>query len=113
MRAQRMGSPSPEKEAAPPTAIGETRKQKICSTKHSSDRPIYQHRSSLTNDPRACRLAERIHALGARPFLELLSEIGEPDDVLLALTKYSRLDPEIVRALGADRLPAPALLKVG
>jgi hypothetical protein len=113
MRAFRTGWSPPEKESAPPTAIGETEKQKICSTKHSSDRRIYQHRFSLTNDPRACRLAERVHSLGVRPFLELLCEIGEPEDVLIALERFSKLNPEIVRALGADRLPAPALLKVG
>jgi hypothetical protein len=53
---------------------------------------------------------EQLHRLGARPVAELLVELGarylirHPIETLV--TSYlDRLDPRVVRALGADRLP--------
>ena len=61
-------------------------------------------------DVRFRRLIERFHALGPRPLAELLAELGA--ERLLRhvleqrLAEYvDRLDPELVKALGADRLP--------
>ena len=61
------------------------------------------------------RLARRVHALGPRVLAEMLNELagrymlGTP--VRQLLEQYSRLDPEGVRAVGADRFP-PTLTTV-
>jgi hypothetical protein len=52
----------------------------------------------------------KIHALGARPLFELIAEIerrGLRGDALdRCLNRFAALDPDLLRALGADRLPA-------
>lgn len=53
-------------------------------------------------DPAFRRAVERLHALGVRPLAELLIEIDADPDVV---ARYARLDPTIIRALGADRWP--------
>jgi hypothetical protein len=49
-------------------------------------------------------LASRLHSLG------LLKEIANGADLWRRLERYAELDPEIVRALGADELPHYAML---
>jgi hypothetical protein len=51
------------------------------------------------------RLAERMHALGPRPLLEFLREIIAGADAVERLERYAELDPNVVRDLGADRMP--------
>ena len=50
----------------------------------------------------------RLVQLGPRPTLELLLEIGEAhgclEDVADRLQRYSGMSPEMVRAIGADRI---------
>jgi hypothetical protein len=55
-------------------------------------------------------LASRLHSLGPRPTFELLKEIANGADLWRQLDRYAELDPEIVRALGADELPPYAVL---
>src|SRR6266478_5433532 len=50
-------------------------------------------------------LASHLHRLGERPLCEFLSEVIQSADPLERLEIYGRLDPDIVRALGADKLP--------
>ncbi len=60
-------------------------------------------------------LVRRVHALGERPLAELLVDIAsathEPGLIADRVKSYAALDPEILRALGADRFP-PAILAV-
>jgi hypothetical protein len=55
----------------------------------------------------------RLHALGPRPLFEMLAEIarstGQPALIADHVAKYARLDPEIVRAIGADHFPPNVL----
>jgi hypothetical protein len=51
------------------------------------------------------RLAAQLHALGPRPTYELLREIAAGAPVLERLERCARLYPNIVRVLGADRMP--------
>lgn len=56
-------------------------------------------------DPKQSRQIEIIWNLGPRVVGELLVEISDPVDLDLALTRYARLDVDVVRALGADQFP--------
>ena len=51
----------------------------------------------------------RVHALGPRPLAELLDELstatGQPALIADRVEAYAGLNPEIVRAIGADRFP--------
>ncbi len=71
--------------------------------------PGYPSPTDFAAGQRLERMVERVHALGPRVVSELLAEIaiatGEPGLIADHVEKYSRLDPEIVRALGADRFP--------
>ena len=66
-------------------------------------------KTQLLVGPRFERQIKRIHALDPRPLAELLTEIatatGEPGLIADRLQAYAALDPEIVRALGADKFP--------
>ena len=57
-----------------------------------------------------CRCA---HALGPRPFAELLAEIGaatgQPEIIVSKVEAFARLDPVVVRAVGADQFPPKAM----
>ena len=74
--------------------------------------PLKQHHSPNSKMPQAWssvrveRMIERVHLLGPRPLSELLAEIvratGQPAVIADHVEAYARLDPEIVRALGAD-----------
>jgi hypothetical protein len=72
-------------------------------------------------DPLDClrlqRGAEHLHRLGARATAELLAEvadrIGGLPCILGLLSEYQqRLSPQMLRAVGADRLPARPLCVV-
>jgi hypothetical protein len=56
-------------------------------------------------DARLRRLARHLHLLGERPLYELLREVLAGRDPVASLEAYGRLDPDILEALGADRLP--------
>ena len=70
-------------------------------------------RDRLFGDVRLQRAIEHIHRMGPRPVGELIAELletagGDPcvlDDML----RWTRLDPDIVRKVGADRFPRPPL----
>jgi hypothetical protein len=56
---------------------------------------------------RVLALSRHLYHLGPRPLFEWACEIvGGSSDPLGRLEAYGRLDPDIVRALGGDRLPA-------
>ena len=63
------------------------------------------------------RHVEQIHRLGARVIFELVDELdrhhGLADDLDRRLERYAALDPEVLRALGADRLPVSPVRIVG
>ncbi len=67
-------------------------------------------------DSRFARDVERILALGSRPIIELLIEIGEQRLCRTYLEqrvrRYSEIDPEHLAALGGDRFPRPPLYGV-
>ncbi len=75
--------------------------------------PGYPSPGEIATGPRFERMVDRVHSLGPRPLAELLAEIaivtGEPDLIADRLQAYAGLDPEIVRALGADHFPAMPL----
>ena len=50
-------------------------------------------------------LVARLHELGPRPLYELFRELAAGADLFARLEIYARLNPESVRALGADVLP--------
>ena len=56
-------------------------------------------------DVRLRRLARHLHLLGERPLYEWLREVIAGRDPVIRLERYAQLDPDIVAALGADRLP--------
>ncbi len=68
------------------------------------------------SDSRLARDVERILALGPRPIIELLIEIGEQrlcrTYVEQRVQRYSEIDPEHLAALGGDRFPRPPLYEV-
>ena len=56
---------------------------------------------------------ERVHALGARPLLELLRELERDAELHPALETYAGLPADFIRAHGGDRLPEPRLVAGG
>lgn len=52
--------------------------------------------------------AARLHALGPQPLAYFLAEIAEGRDFHETLSRYAAMDPEVVRALGADSVDAEA-----
>ena len=60
---------------------------------------------------------EQIHRLGARVLFELVDELGRVhglgDDLDRRLERYAGVDPEVLRAVGGDRFPAPPMRIVG
>ncbi len=67
-------------------------------------------------DFRLARDVERILALGPRPIIELLIELGEQRLCRTYLEQrvrqYADIDPEPLAALGGDRFPRPPLYEV-
>jgi hypothetical protein len=60
---------------------------------------------SSTSDIRLQHLAAHLHGLGPRATYELLREIAAGADIFERLERYARLDPRVLNALGADRMP--------
>jgi hypothetical protein len=50
-------------------------------------------------------LAAHMHSLGPRPLAEYLTEIIAGADPMARLERYAELDADVVRRLGADRMP--------
>ena len=65
--------------------------------------------SRVMRDLARQRMAERIHRLGPRPWLELVLEVADGADVDDALLRYAAADPAVIRAFGADRFPTPPI----
>ncbi len=88
---------------------------------HTNTDPEIQYQPSADEcvrrlaGPRFEHLIERVHRLGPRPLAELLAEIAtatvEPDLIADRVEAYAGLDPEAVRAVGADHFP-PSVLGV-
>jgi hypothetical protein len=105
------------KEAAPPWR-GRGRRI-VHAEEASSHSALWRVRQANAAQLRRQRLVERIHQIaGPRAFLEIFEELvrhglvdeGELDRVL---TPYAALDPRIVKALGADRMPPRPVRVVG
>jgi hypothetical protein len=65
-------------------------------------------RSRLSAENELQQTAERLHALGSLPLFHFLREIIAGRDITETLNQYTALDPEVVRALGADSVEAEA-----
>lgn len=65
-------------------------------------------RSRLSAENALQQTAERLHALGALPLFHFLTEILAGRDITETLSRYTALDPEVVRMLGADSVDATA-----
>lgn len=67
-------------------------------------------------DARFWRLVRLLYRCGERAVGELIREVIEaralPAEIEARLESYARLDPDVLRALGADRLPAIAVWEV-
>jgi len=63
------------------------------------------------------RCAKCVWSLGDRVLFELVDHIatrfGIEDEIDRLIERYAALDPVILRALGADRLPLPPIHRVG
>jgi hypothetical protein len=58
------------------------------------------------------RLTGKLHQLGPLALLYFLREIESGASVVDRLPVYAAIDPDILRALGGDKLPAPILCGV-
>lgn len=63
-------------------------------------------------DLRFQRAAAHLHRLGPRPVLEALIEVANGHDLYRVLANFARLDPDIVSALGGDRMPPTPIHEV-
>ena len=74
----------------------------------ASLRPIAPKPSSVTITPVAaeliCDFVDHVYRLGPRPIFEALCAVHGGADVIETLRDYQRLNPDVVRFLGADRL---------
>ena len=55
-----------------------------------------------SGDERLRQLAQHLHRLGPRPTFEFLREVAAGADLYERLEQYARLDPAIVKYLGAS-----------
>jgi hypothetical protein len=81
---------------------------KIDPSRLATNRPAAQAQSSARQRLRRQRLVEWLHRLGPAPLGHFLDEIERGASITDHPERYSRIDPEFVRALGGDRFP-PAL----
>jgi hypothetical protein len=65
-------------------------------------------RSRLSAENELQQIAEQLHALGPMSLFYFLSEILAGRDITETLSRYAALDPDVVRALGADSFEAEA-----
>ncbi len=79
-------------------------------------RPIGEVVDDLVADLRFHREAEKLHTLGARPYGELLLEIGEQFGIRTfieqRLREYAAIPPETLRELDGNEFPRPPLYQV-
>ena len=73
--------------------------------------------TDLAGKVRFRRLVTHLHRLGSRPIAEFIREVVGNDtqilnDAMIVLERYSDLDPEMVRAVGADTFPTRFLSEV-
>lgn len=115
----RRGRAPPGNEAARLSRGGEARPKDFDNGNAPvSTRPSLDLQASRENRRlrRQCAV-ERVHRLGARVVYELLDEIDRyhdlGDDLDCRLDRYAALNPDVLRALGGDRLPAPPIHRVG
>jgi hypothetical protein len=69
--------------------------------------------SAVDRRLRRQRQCKTIWRLGARIFFELIDELARHHtlhDLDARLERYARLDPDVIRALQADRFPQPIRL---
>jgi hypothetical protein len=59
------------------------------------------------NLARLRQLASRIHALGPRPFYEMLCELDAGADLHHTLERYAKLPADFIAAFGGDKMPLP------
>jgi len=69
-------------------------------------------RYPVVNDARLRHLSAHLHALGPRAVYEVIREVVDGADLLSRLEVYSRLDPEILSALGGRDLPPASFYMV-
>ena len=50
--------------------------------------------------------AARLHTLGPLPLAHFLAEVASGRDLVETLSRYTALDPELVRRVGADTVDA-------
>ena len=87
----------------------------------AAESEAFLHQNSLQAQAqqrlRRQHLARQLHGLGARVLFELVDELdrvhGLGDDLDRRLERYAGADPEVLRALGGDRFPAPPMRLVG
>jgi hypothetical protein len=72
--------------------------------------PNRRQTSTAPNPARIRQRAGRLHDLGPRPVAELLLEVAAGADLWKRLERFCLLDPNVVRALGADRMPPRVML---
>ena len=79
-------------------------------------RPIGEVIGDLVGELRFHRQAEKLHALGPRPYGELLAEIGEQlgcrTFIEMRLREYAEIPPETLRELDGAEFPRPPLYEV-
>jgi hypothetical protein len=63
-------------------------------------------RTRIATENELQQKAERLHALGPLPLFHFVSEILSGSDITETLNKYTALDPDVVRKLGADSVEA-------
>jgi hypothetical protein len=64
---------------------------------------------SIRSNPRFQSLVEHLHRLGPRAVGEFLIEltIEHHPDLLERLERYRRIEPDVLKVLGADQIPKP------
>lgn len=75
---------------------------------------IAQHRAGCQPAPRLQRLATHLHDLGPRAVFEFIVEMSTVygPEVTERLEAYGRIDPALLRAVGADRFTGSPIRRV-
>ena len=75
-------------------------------------RPVGPIAAEVAADLRRQHQIEHVHRLGARAVGELLHEVDDGADLDHALAAYERITPDLFKAVGGDRFPAPPISEV-
>jgi len=86
-------------------------------SRHDRPHPLQERRSAELRRLRRQRYAQRIHRLGERVEFELLEHLItafdlDEDAVDRVLDRFAGIDPKVLRAVGADRLPPSPIRQV-